>query len=137
MNNIDIKPTVTDATDNKRQAIVAAAESVFLENGYSNTSMDMIAQVAQVTKRTMYKKFANKEDLFFTVVLSRVDDIYEQVSIQYDSSLEFRPQLINIIQVIFFKIIIFQGFHCHSTKSPPHFKHLFTSYITKKFFSCA
>ena len=44
--------------------IVQAAEEIFRQNGYENTSMDDIAKKAQFTKRTLYQYFPSKEHLF-------------------------------------------------------------------------
>ncbi len=52
----------------KEQAILAAAEQLFLERGYGATTMDSIAQAAQVTKQTVYRYFASKKLLFITLI---------------------------------------------------------------------
>ena len=52
----------------KRQAIVAAATALFLRNGYQGTSMDEVAARAEVSKQTVYKHFADKEELFRAIV---------------------------------------------------------------------
>jgi TetR/AcrR family transcriptional repressor of mexJK operon len=53
----------------KRQAIVEAATALFLEHGYQGTSMDEIAAQAAVSKQTVYKNFADKQQLFSDIVL--------------------------------------------------------------------
>ena len=53
----------------KRQAIVEAATALFLEHGYQGTSMDDIAAMAAVSKQTVYKNFADKQQLFSDIVL--------------------------------------------------------------------
>ena len=53
----------------KRQAIVEAATALFLEHGYQGTSMDDIAALAAVSKQTVYKNFADKQQLFSDIVL--------------------------------------------------------------------
>jgi AcrR family transcriptional regulator len=63
----------------KRKAIVEAATTLFLRNGYRGTSMDEIAASAGVSKQTVYKHFADKRRLFSEIVSSTVDDISEQV----------------------------------------------------------
>ena len=45
----------------KRRAILEAATTRFLRNGYRGTSMDEIAARAAVSKQTVYKHFADKE----------------------------------------------------------------------------
>ncbi|MFD1189008.1 TetR/AcrR family transcriptional regulator [Phenylobacterium conjunctum] len=48
----------------KHQLILEAAVAAFLDNGYSSTSMDEVARRAGVSKRTVYRHFASKADLF-------------------------------------------------------------------------
>lgn len=57
----------------KRQAIMTAATTLFLRNGYQGTSMDDIAALATVSKQTVYKNFADKERLFTAIVLGIAD----------------------------------------------------------------
>ena len=53
----------------KRQAIMDAATSLFLRQGYLGTSMDQVAALASVSKQTVYKHFADKYQLFNAIVL--------------------------------------------------------------------
>jgi TetR/AcrR family transcriptional repressor of mexJK operon len=53
----------------KRRAIMEAATTLFLRNGYQGTSMDEIAALAAVSKQTVYKHFADKERLFGDIIL--------------------------------------------------------------------
>lgn len=53
----------------KRRAIMQAATALFLRDGYRNTSMDQVAADAGVSKQTVYKQFADKEQLFRDIVL--------------------------------------------------------------------
>lgn len=62
-------------TSRKRQAIVDAARTVFLRNGYLGTSMDEIAALAAVSKQTVYKQFVDKERLFIDVIQGSVQDV--------------------------------------------------------------
>lgn len=52
----------------KHQSILDAAIRLFLKNGYTNTTMDAIAQDAGVTKQTVYSHYQNKELLFTEMV---------------------------------------------------------------------
>lgn len=52
----------------KRRAIMEAATSLFLRNGYQGTSMDDVAALAAVSKQTVYKNFADKERLFTDII---------------------------------------------------------------------
>ncbi|HEX6510802.1 MAG TPA: TetR/AcrR family transcriptional regulator [Chloroflexota bacterium] len=60
---------VEGRTARKRKAIVEAATSLFLQQGYDGTSMDQVAGRAAVSKQTVYKQFADKERLFADVIL--------------------------------------------------------------------
>lgn len=53
----------------KRRAIMEAATTLFLRDGYRDTSMDQVAAIAAVSKQTVYKQFADKEQLFRAIVL--------------------------------------------------------------------
>lgn len=48
----------------KRDAILAAARELFTRHGFGNTSMDAIAEAANVSKHTLYRYYQNKEALF-------------------------------------------------------------------------
>ena len=51
------------------QTILQHAEELFGLNGYENTSMDALAASSEYTKRTIYRYFTCKEDLYFAVLL--------------------------------------------------------------------
>ncbi len=57
----------------KRQAILEAAEDLFLSNGYASTSMDAVAAAAGVSKLTVYSHFNDKETLFSAAVVSKCE----------------------------------------------------------------
>jgi AcrR family transcriptional regulator len=50
-----------------RRAVLAAARTLFGQNGYTQTSVDEIAAAARVTKGAVYHHFAGKEALFRAV----------------------------------------------------------------------
>jgi len=56
--------TGTRLTDRKRASIVEAAVEEFRSRGYHASSMNRIAELAEVSKRTLYKHFDSKEALF-------------------------------------------------------------------------
>jgi len=53
---------------NKTDQIVDAAKATFLTIGYRATSMDLVAERAGVTKRTIYNNFKSKEQLLEAVI---------------------------------------------------------------------
>src|SRR5882757_8327541 len=52
----------------KPNAIVLAALELFTRYGYRKTSIDDIAQAAQVAKRTVYQHFENKAAVFLAIL---------------------------------------------------------------------
>ncbi|MBZ6247413.1 TetR/AcrR family transcriptional regulator [Streptomyces olivaceus] len=52
----------------KREAITSSATALFLERGYSGTSLARIAEAAGVSKSTLFKQFPTKAALFEAIV---------------------------------------------------------------------
>lgn len=61
----------------RRNAIIKAAENVFFARGYDNVTMDEIANEAEVNKALLYYYFKNKEALFSAVNLCGVQILHE------------------------------------------------------------
>jgi TetR/AcrR family transcriptional repressor of mexJK operon len=51
-----------------RAAVVEAARQLFMRKGYAGTTMEEIAAVAGLTKRTLYNNYADKDALFRQIV---------------------------------------------------------------------
>ena len=69
----------------KRRLILDAATQAFLSRGYDGTSMDDVAALAAVSKPTVYKHFADKERLFYEIVLATTDPMSELVGLVADA----------------------------------------------------
>lgn len=81
----------------KRSAILDAAQACFLEHGFSNTSMDMVASTAGVSKATIYAHFQSKDELFGAIIQRRCDDHAEGLgALSVDDSLDARATLTEI-----------------------------------------
>ena len=80
-------------TSQKRQAILEGATKVFIEKGYEVASMDAIAEVAGVSKRTIYNHFPSKELLFQAIVADFLRQRDEIKPIQYSSARPLEAQL--------------------------------------------
>lgn len=52
-----------------REAIVEAAQRLFLERGFGSVSMDELAEAAGLARRTLYNQFASKEEIFREMLL--------------------------------------------------------------------
>ena len=65
--------------ENRRETIFTAAVKCFNKNGYYNTSMDMIAARAKITKRGLYYHFKSKDELFIELFHYMNKKCYEQI----------------------------------------------------------
>ncbi len=54
--------------ERRRGELIDVAEKMFLEHGFADTTMQMIAQAAGASKETLYRHFENKEQLFAEIV---------------------------------------------------------------------
>lgn len=83
-------------TERKREDIIRAAKDAFRDNGFIGTSMDRIAEVAGVSKRTVYNHFESKEVLF-KAVAQDMCDIFQSISEHpYDPGAPLKEQLLTI-----------------------------------------
>ena len=62
-----------DKTLPKDQRILLAAEEVFSRRGYVQATLDEIIALADTGKGTVYKYFGNKDNLFYTLVASKIE----------------------------------------------------------------
>ena len=80
-------------SDKKRLQILDAAEQLFYDFGEEQTSMDQLAQVAGVSKRTVYNHFANKEELFQAIMRRMFGQLSEGAAVEFDPSKPIADQL--------------------------------------------
>lgn len=66
----------------RENEIIDKAEKLFCLNGFDNTTMNELAKEVEYTKRTIYKYFSCKEDLFFAVVLRGYKRLWDNVKIE-------------------------------------------------------
>lgn len=81
-------------TERKRCAILQAAVEEFHASGFQATSMDRIAERAEVSKRTIYNHFPSKEVLFEAITDELVNQIVNVAEAPYDSERDLRSQLV-------------------------------------------
>lgn len=63
--------------EQQRAAILDAAEALFLRNGLENTSMIDIAARAAITRVTLYRYFANRDEIALAIMLRMMRKIDE------------------------------------------------------------
>jgi len=66
----------------RKKYIIDAATEIFGRDGYENASVNEIAKKAEFTKRTLYKYFKDKADIYLTVLIQTygvmVDELLNQ-----------------------------------------------------------
>ena len=65
----------------KPNAIVLAGLNLFAQYGYRKTSMDDIANAAQVAKRTVYRHFENKAAVFLAILEYLSDQVRQRCAV--------------------------------------------------------
>lgn len=63
----------------RRREILDAAFAEFSARGYAGVSMEAIARRARASKETLYAWFSNKETLFATVLVARMEEMAGRV----------------------------------------------------------
>ena len=64
---------------NRKEAIFEAAVRCFNEKGYYETSLNMIASEAKISKGGLYYHFKSKKELFLELFRFRVNRYFEQI----------------------------------------------------------
>jgi TetR/AcrR family transcriptional regulator of autoinduction and epiphytic fitness len=77
----------------KQSDILRAAIAEFAKYGVMGTTMEQIAKSAQVSKRTLYKHYANKDELFDGVVCLQLATINRLKGFPYQADLPLVEQL--------------------------------------------
>jgi TetR/AcrR family transcriptional regulator of autoinduction and epiphytic fitness len=80
-------------SEQKREAILAAALREFEANGFRETSMDRVAASAQVSKRTVYNHFSSKQALFDAIAVRLVEHARHGSDLPYDPAAAVGAQL--------------------------------------------
>ncbi|AHY42301.1 TetR/AcrR family transcriptional regulator [Stutzerimonas decontaminans] len=80
----------------KREAILAAAQVLFLGNGYEGSSMEAIAAEAGVSKLTLYSHFKDKEALFSAAVKATCETRLPRRLFQLDADCDIEEVLLAI-----------------------------------------
>src|ERR1700760_1486786 len=60
--------TRAESKERTRQRLLTEAQRLFRERGYAATSLEQIAEAAEVTKGAIYGDFASKEDLMLSAL---------------------------------------------------------------------
>lgn len=86
----------------RRRLILAAAEKVFVEQGYGASTMEEIARAAEMSKKTLYQFFADKQAVFAALMQSEEMPVFPMIacSAARNSSQPLRDTMITVARFI-------------------------------------
>lgn len=84
----------------KRAAILDAARTTFATMGFTRATIDTIAAAADVSTRTIYKHFRNKEELFATVLETSARAVADDYVVSVRAGLEHAATLEDRLRVL-------------------------------------
>ena len=77
----------------KREEIIAGAIKAFEQAGYERASMDLVAELAGASKRTVYNHFESKKELLWAVIAELMAGQTEMTQIPYSKTHSLESQL--------------------------------------------
>ena len=94
----------------RRAAILAAAEKVIIDRGFAEVSMDGIAREAGLAAGTVYLYFPNKEALFQDLLSSKVRQLNDAVAAETGKDRVFSKTLPAVVMAMFRHFEAHHGF---------------------------
>ena len=82
---------------NKKEEVINAARDLFTKYGYKKVSMDEIAKGANVTKKTIYSYFSDKEAMFKYFASEELQSMKEKIENDVNSSISFIDRVSKIL----------------------------------------
>ncbi|HXW43270.1 MAG TPA: helix-turn-helix domain-containing protein [Streptosporangiaceae bacterium] len=67
-----------EQVERNRRLVLEAARRVFLDRGYANATLDVIAEEAGFSKGVVYSQFEGKADMFLALLEARIHERAEQ-----------------------------------------------------------
>ncbi len=86
--------------DDKRQAMLHQAASVFARDGYDRASMAGVAAECGVSKALLYHYYASKEALLFDIVNSHLEELIDAVDAADEASLPAEKRLERLVAAL-------------------------------------
>ena len=79
-----------------RDAIVEAAERLFLNRGFGAVSMDELSEAAGVARRTLYNQFTSKEEIFREMLLR----VSRQLESAFPAGIETQGHVEDVLRLL-------------------------------------
>lgn len=85
---------------NKKQQVIDTARDLFGRYGYRRVSMDEIARVSGVTKRTIYSYFKDKNDLIKFFLYDELDHMRKKIEVIDKEDISFTLRISKTIMML-------------------------------------
>jgi AcrR family transcriptional regulator len=82
-----------------RERLLDAARAMFAERGFTDVSINEIAQAAGMTRSAPYYHFKNKEDLYAAVLTRQFAGFYARIEEEVAAVTGLRAQLLAVLEV--------------------------------------
>lgn len=122
----------------KGEQILEGAMQVFLLQGYAGTSMDRVAEVAGVSKNTIYNHFRDKEGLFTALIeqitTTRFQIVFGSIDLKAEPAVVLRQLAEKLFSTVLpdREYISFLRLLIAESERFPHLAQLFISNLPKK-----
>jgi len=93
-----MKNTKTQNTKTEKDRILIVADKLFRENGLYKTSMDELAALLQVSKKTIYKHFPSKENLVLEITKFWLEGSTERIDKIVHSKTDIITKFVNLLE---------------------------------------
>lgn len=81
----------------RRGEILQAAEKVFAAKGFFHSSMSEIAEAAEFGTGTLYKYFRSKEDLYFTLIDEKTEEVNRLVKAELSQKISAMDRIKRVL----------------------------------------
>jgi len=85
----------------RREEILKAAERVFAQNGFYNSTVAEIAKESEFAIGTLYQFFKNKEELYYTMMIEKFDLLYSTLLTEVGKNKRCLEKLSCLVEVLF------------------------------------
>lgn len=75
-----------DISNLHRKNILCSAEKLFVEKGFTNTTIDDISKTSNYSRRTIYSYFDSKKEILNHIVLQGLKDLLRNIRLAMESS---------------------------------------------------
>ena len=84
-----------------RLEILQAAEQIFAHHGYHTTTMEQVAESCGWSKGTLYLYFKSKEDLFFSILIEKMEQFSATLLAELRHSIGIEDKIATLIDAQF------------------------------------